>query len=93
MLRIERTGNGTTAFFRLSGRIGAEELAELEAQIKSETEMEHIVLDLKDVTLVDLDAVRSLDRYETARIELVNAPAFVRAWIESERDRLRAERN
>jgi anti-anti-sigma regulatory factor len=92
MLRIERTGNGTSAFFRLSGRIGADELAALEAQIKSETEKEHIILDLKDVTLVDLNAVKSLDRYETARIELVNAPAYIRAWIESERDRLRAEK-
>jgi len=83
-LRIERTANGTTVFFRLSGRIGAEELTELEAQIKSETE-KHIVLDLKDVVLLDLNAVKSLDRFEMARIELVNAPAYIRAWIETER--------
>jgi len=85
MLRIERTANGTTTFFRLSGRIGAEELTELEAQIKSETEKERIVLDLKDVVLVDLNAVKSLDRFEMAKIELVNAPAYIRAWIETER--------
>jgi hypothetical protein len=44
MLRIERTANGTKVYFRLSGSIGKEELAELEAQIKSEVEKEPIVL-------------------------------------------------
>ena len=91
MLRIERTAIGTSVSLRLSGRIGEEELAELESLIKAETDGKHLVLDLKDVTLVDLDAVKSLDRYEMAKIEIVNAPAYIRAWIESERDRLRAE--
>jgi hypothetical protein len=92
MLRIDRTANGTTVYFRLSGRIGTEELPELEAQIKLETE-KHIVLDLKDVVLLDLNAVKSLDRFEADKIELTNAPVYIRAWIESERDRLRAERD
>jgi hypothetical protein len=93
MLRIERTGNETTIVFRLSGRIGEQELAELESLLKSENEKKHIVMDLRDVTLVDLNAVKSLDRLEMARIELTNAPAYIRAWIESERDRVRAERD
>ncbi len=71
--------------FRLSGRIEAEELAELESLVKSEAGKNHIVLNLKDVTLVDLNAVKSLDRYEMAKIELINAPAYIRAWIETER--------
>ena len=87
MLRIERTDNGTAVIFRLSGRIGADELTELEAQIKAENAKKQVVLDLKDVTLVDLNAVNSLDRYETAKFELINAPAYIRTWIESERDR------
>ncbi len=85
MLKIERTANGMEVFFRLSGRIEAEELAELESLVKSETGEKHLVMDLKDVTLVDLNAVKSLDRYEMARIELINAPAYIRAWIETER--------
>ena len=44
-----------------------------------------MVLDLKDVTLADLNAVKSLDRYEMARIKLINAPPYIRAWIETER--------
>jgi hypothetical protein len=85
MLKIERTVNGVAVFFRLSGRIGAEELRELESLIKSQTEKKHMVLDLKDVTLVDLNAVKSLDRYEMAKVELINAPAYIRTWIETER--------
>jgi ABC-type transporter Mla MlaB component len=85
MLKIERTANGVAIFFRLSGRIGADELTELESTIKSETENKHMVLDLKDVTLVDLNAVKSLDRYEMAKVELINAPAYIRTWIETER--------
>ena len=60
-------------------------MAELESIIKAETGKKHVVLDLKDVTLVDLDAVNSLDRYEMEKIEIINAPAYVRAWIETER--------
>ena len=85
MLRIERTGNGTTILLKLSGRIEAEELAELESLVRSESKKKHMVLDLKDVTLVDLNAVKSLDRYEMAKIELINAPAYIRTWIETER--------
>jgi len=91
MLRIERTNSGTSVSFRLSGRLEKVELAELEAQIQSESKKDHIVLDLQDVTLVDLNAVNSLDRFEMDRIELINAPAYIRTWIESERERFRAE--
>ena len=85
MLRIERTAIGSSISLRLSGRIGKEELADLECLIKAETDEKHVVLDLKDVTLVDLDAVNSLDRYEMAKIKIINAPPYVRAWIETER--------
>ena len=91
MLRIERTNNGTSVSFRLSGRLEKAELAELDAQIQSVAKKDQIVLDLQDVTLVDLNAVNSLDRLEMDRIELINAPAYIRTWIESERERLRAE--
>ena len=40
-----------------------------------------IVLDLKDVTLVDRAAVHFLARVEMAGTELVNCPEYVRSWI------------
>lgn len=91
MLRIDRTANGTKVMLRLSGRIGTEELTELESLI-SEAREKHIVLDLQDVTLVDMNAVKSLDRYEMGKVEIINAPAYIRTWIESERNQLHAER-
>ena len=63
MLRISRSANGQVVF-ELSGRIGPEDIAELETLIKSEADDRHIVLDLKDVTLVGQDAIAFLERCE-----------------------------
>jgi hypothetical protein len=38
-------------------------------------------LDLKDLTLVDQDAIRFLERCETGNIQLKNCPAYIREWI------------
>jgi anti-anti-sigma regulatory factor len=43
-----------------------------------------IVLDLKDVTLVDRAAVQFLARVEMAGTELVNCPEYVRSWVAAE---------
>jgi formate hydrogenlyase transcriptional activator len=56
MLKITRSLNGE-AVFRLSGRMDAENLGDLEALLNAESGDE-IILDLKDLTLVDLDVVR-----------------------------------
>jgi hypothetical protein len=44
-----------------------------------------IVLDLKDVKLVDQDAVSFLKRYEAESIQLKNFPVYIREWITGER--------
>jgi anti-anti-sigma regulatory factor len=81
MLKITRAAN----VFKLSGRINAENLAELEALIGSEMKNTRIVLDLKDLTLVDRDAVRFLGSCEADSIKLKNCPAYIREWITRER--------
>ena len=43
-----------------------------------------IVLDLKDVTLVDRAAVRSLAAVEATGTQIVNCPEYVRIWITAE---------
>ena len=50
---------------------------------RSETD---VALDLRQVRIVDREAVRFLARCETQGIELLECPAFVRAWIKSERN-------
>jgi len=85
MLRIERSTNGEIAL-RLSGRMNAENVAELETLFRSEAQGRHIVLDLKDLTLVDREAVRFLERCETDSIKLKNCPAYIREWIKGEKN-------
>ena len=43
------------------------------------------MLDLEEVTLVDLDVVRFLGVSEAAGVELVNCSPYIRDWIFKER--------
>jgi anti-anti-sigma regulatory factor len=84
MLKIQRTANGEI-ILRLSGRMNEENVVELEAMFRSEGKGRRVVLDLKDLTLVDRDAVRFLVRCEADSITLRNCPAYIREWITRER--------
>ena len=80
MLKITRAANGQV-IFKLSGRMGAENVAELETLVSAEASGRRIVLDLRDLTLVDQDTVSFLKRCEADGIQLKNCPAFIREWI------------
>ncbi len=84
MLRIQRQANGETVF-RLIGRMDVEDIATLQSQFASEGEGRQIVLDLTDLTLLDRDAVRFLERCEADAIKLKNCRSYIREWIERER--------
>ena len=84
MLKITRAGNGEVVF-KLSGRMGAENIGELETLINAEASSRRIVLDLEDITLVDQDAVSFLRRCEADSLQLRNCPAYIREWITGER--------
>ena len=84
MLRIQRSANGEVVF-TLSGRMDAENVAEMQTLFGSEPKGRRIVLDLKDLTLVDRDAVRFLESCETDSIKIKNCPAYIREWITRER--------
>jgi anti-anti-sigma regulatory factor len=86
MLRIQRSTEGNKVVFALSGRIGAEDLAELQSLLQSEVGDHHLVLDLKDVKLVNCDAVKFLAHYEADGAKLKNCPAYIREWITRERE-------
>jgi anti-anti-sigma regulatory factor len=85
MLKIERSENAR-AVFTLSGRIEMEDVAELQRLFALEEFERHLVLDLKDVTLVDRDAVKFLARCEADSIKLENCPAYIREWLVRERN-------
>ena len=83
-LRIERSVRQGIMFFTLSGRMKAEEVAELKALFA--TDYRSIVLDLRDVRLADRDAVKFLRDCEADGMKLENCPAYVREWMEREKD-------
>jgi anti-anti-sigma regulatory factor len=87
VLKITRAANGEVVF-RLSGRMDGENVAELKEIFGLEgldVKRRSIVLDLKDLTLVDRDAVRFLGSCEADSIRLKNCPAYIREWITRER--------
>jgi anti-anti-sigma regulatory factor len=85
MLKITRAANREVVF-TVSGRLGAENLAELKTLFNSEASGRRIALDLRELTLVDQDAVSFLVRCEAENIQLKNCPAYIREWIARERD-------
>jgi hypothetical protein len=84
MLRIHRKGNGEVVF-TLSGRIGEEDIAELEALIGAEGRERRITLDLKDMTLTGQDGIAFLAQCEDGGIALANCDPYVREWIAIQR--------
>ena len=86
MLRIERSSNRGVVF-SLSGRIETEDVAELQRLLSLEAAGQGIAFDLQNVTLVDRDGVRFLERCESESIKLENCPTYVREWIAAERNR------
>jgi anti-anti-sigma regulatory factor len=85
MLKITRAANREVVF-KLSGRMDAENVAELQTLFTAEADSRRIVLDLRDLTLVDQGAVSFLKRCEADNITLKNCPAYIREWITRERN-------
>ena len=83
-LRIERSVRQGITVFTLSGNMQAKEVAELKALF--DTDYRTIVLDLREVRLADRDAVKFLRSCERDGMKLENCPAYVREWMDMEKD-------
>jgi len=83
-LRIEKYSGEYSTTLRLIGRMHAEHLPELEKQIRESGST--IVLDLEELNLVDVEAVRFLGSCEVAGVTVVNCSPYIRDWIGRERD-------
>jgi hypothetical protein len=62
--------------------------AEHVAELKELFYRDHrnIILDLRDLRLADRDAVRFLRDCEVDGVKLENCPAYVREWMDREKD-------
>jgi anti-anti-sigma regulatory factor len=83
--RIHHSVQAGANVFVLSGLLDTEHATRLQELLSTVTNG-RVVLDLKDVTLVDRAAVEFLARVEMAGTELVNCPEYVRSWIEAENE-------
>lgn len=83
MLKIEKDTGGCVTRLRLSGRIQSDQIASIRSEMDGDCATK--VLDLSEVTLVDLGVVRFLIICEDEGIELVQCPAYVHEWMLRER--------
>jgi anti-anti-sigma regulatory factor len=91
MFKIQRSANGRVVF-TLSGRIEGEDVKELRQLLALETVGQQLVLDLRDVTLVNEAVVKFLAGCEADSIKLENCPVYIREWIERVKRRTRRPR-
>ena len=85
MLRITREANRKVVFFKVSGQLKAENVAELGKLIEAEKKGSRIVLDLADLRSVDGEAVKFLEECEADSVKLKNCGLYIREWIKRER--------
>ncbi len=84
--RIETAARGRLTVFVLSGRIEKQAISELRRLFDLQTDYRDIVLDLKDVSLVDRDVLGFFARCEADGVKLENCPSYIREWMEREKD-------
>jgi anti-anti-sigma regulatory factor len=82
---MEARLDGRKVVLQLSGRMQATHLEQLRAQI--DNDMRSLVLDLEEVTLVDIDVVRFLSNCEAQGMELRHCAPYIREWIVRENAR------
>ena len=83
MLRIEKDSGGCVTKLRLSGRIQSDQISSIRSEMDDGCTSK--ILDLSEVTLVDLGVIQFLISCQDAGVELVQCPAYVREWMLRER--------
>ena len=83
MLRIERSQNSATVL-KVSGRICVDDLTQLQEAISRERN-DGLVLDLRELKLIDSDGIQFLIRCEACGIRVENRPAYIREWMSKEK--------
>jgi len=84
-LRIEGFSGKRGTRIQLSGELRSEHLDAVRAEI--ERGNPRVTLDLDEVNLVDIDAVRFLNACEAQGVEVVNCLPYIREWMFQERAR------
>jgi hypothetical protein len=88
VLKIQRIERDNSVVFEICGRLEAGHSAELKKLLESERRP--VVLDLRDVRLIERAAVEFLATCETKGVAVRNCPGYMREWISRERKRVGA---
>jgi predicted metal-binding protein len=72
--------------FILSGRIEKAAIAELRRLFGLQTDYRNIVIDLKDVGVVDREVMNFFMSCEADGVRLENCAPYIREWMEREKD-------
>jgi hypothetical protein len=83
MFKVQRSGEMVPPIFALSGHIEEKHVAELESLFDGTIDAPGATLDLKEVRLVDREAVRFLGDCEARGIKLENCRPYILEWIQA----------
>jgi hypothetical protein len=78
-LLIVKLSDGARTVLKLSGRVRAGDIEELSDQMDGHTR--GTILDLREVTLVDVEVVRFLGICEAMGVELAHCSPYIREWV------------
>ena len=78
-LKIERISGKRRTRIRLSGAFRSEHLDQVKAEI--ERGGPRVALDLEEVDLADVDAIRFLNACEADGVEVLNCSPYIREWM------------
>jgi hypothetical protein len=84
--RIETAARGGCTVFILSGRIETPAIAEMRRLFQCQTDNRDIVLDLKDVSMVDRDVMLFFLSCEADGVKLENCASYIREWMKREKE-------
>ncbi len=85
-LKIEKKADSQQTEIRLIGQIECDVLGTLKEELQDSNPA--TILDLEEVTLVDVDAIRFLRDCEIEGMSIRNCSQYIRNWIQLERSRV-----
>ena len=94
MWRISRVVKDKSVILELSGRFEREHLTELQTTFRVQAGDRILILDLRDITVIDRHVATFLASCQESGIVLRNCPGYVREWMarENKSDSERRER-
>jgi len=84
--RIETAARGRLSVFMLIGRIEKHAIAELRRLFEGQADYREIVLDLKDVVVIDREVMRFFVGCEADGVRLEHCAPYIREWMQREKD-------